>query len=102
MGDTVRAYIEFDISNLDMAPAAGQQAFYLSVRQWNGSSYTNTDSAMSDYNTGSADRSGVIRTHDVTIVPGTTTVTWELFIWGGGTYKLRRSALYRTADLNAS
>lgn len=101
VGDKVRAYIEFSMSGLDQAAADGQQAFYLSVRQWNGSSYTNTDSAMSDYSSPNADRSGVIRTHDVTIVPGTTTVTWELFIWGGGTYKIRRAGLYRVADITA-
>ncbi|GHG43833.1 hypothetical protein GCM10012320_08170 [Sinomonas cellulolyticus] len=102
VGDTVRAYLEFDMSGLDQAAAAGAQAFYLSVRQWNGSSYTNTDSAMSDYNSPNADRAGVIRTHDVTIVAGTTVVVWELFIWGGGTYKIRRAGLYRTAALNAA
>ena len=100
VGDQVRAYVEFDISNLDQAATSGQQAFYLSVKQWNGSAYTNTDSALSDYSSPNVNRSGVIRTHDVTIVAGTTVVTWELFIWGGGTYKIRRAGLYRTADLN--
>jgi hypothetical protein len=38
----------------------------------------------------------------VTVVAGTTIVTWELFIWGGGTYKIRRAGLYRAADLNAA
>ena len=102
VGDTVRAYVEFDISNLDQAAASGQQAFYLSIKQWNGSSYTSTDSAMSDYNSPNDARKGIIRTHDVTVAAGTTIVTWELFIIGGGTYKIRRAGLYRTADLNAS
>ena len=99
VGDKVRAYLEFDISGLDQAAAGGQQAFYISVKQWNGSSYTQTDSAMSDYSAPNADRSGVLRTHDVTVAAGTTTVTFELFIWGGGTYKIRRAGLYRVADL---
>ena len=102
IGDTVRAYLEFDISNLDQAAAAGQQAFYLSVKQWNGSSYTQTDSAMSDYNSPNDARKGIFRTHDVTVAAGTTIVTWELFIIGGGTYKIRRAGLYRTAALNAA
>lgn len=93
VGDTLNAYVEYDISNLDSA--AANQAFYLAIKFWNGSSYTSNLSTLEDLASPNLARSGALFVPDVVVPIGTTIVTTELTMFSGGTYKIGRIGLYK-------
>lgn len=97
VGDTVNAYLEYDVSELDPAAASGSQAFHLAIKFWNGSSYTSTLSSLESFNSPNLARSGALFVPDVTVPTDTTVVTTEITIVGGGTYKLGRCGLYESS-----
>lgn len=95
VGDSVIAYLDYDISSLDQAATAGQQGFFLRIKMWNGSTYTNTMASMEDYNIPITGMKGTFYINDYVIPAGTTLITMEITLLGGGTYKLGRAGLYK-------
>lgn len=100
VGDQVIAFLDYDLSNLDQAAAAGTLGFFLRVKMWNGTAYTNTLAAMEDYNSPVVARKGTLFVPDFTIPVGTTTVTLEISAYGGGTYKIGRAGLYKSTTFD--
>lgn len=99
IGDSVCAFIEYELTGLDQAAATGQQAFHIAIRMWNGTSYFSTLASMEDYNSPNLDRSGALFVPEFVIPPTTTVVTLVVTMVGGGTYRLGRVGLYKPSSL---
>lgn len=95
VGDMISAAVEYDISGLDQAATTNSQYFYLKVQSYNGTAFTDMIYDLytvpgSDANMSAADRAGILRTPPVVVPAGTTVMTVNVFMYGGGTFKLDR------------
>jgi phage protein U len=104
VGDYIEAAIEFELSNLDTGAAAATQSFGIKVQSYNGT--TATDMMYAPYfasgstsNFPSDARSGVLITPPLAIPSGTTTLLYQVFIGGGGTYKIDRATVRNLTKL---
>lgn len=96
-GDVVRFSIAYDVSNLDTAPAAINQALYATLErnganvaidlEWSAEANPNGVPGTQNENMGSMARSGVLRTPAYTIPAGSSQTLAATFqVRGGGTY----------------
>jgi lysophospholipase L1-like esterase len=96
-GQQVIGMVEYSISDLDPAPTANAQAFYMSVQSYNGSGF---NASLADLywdttyeNQGSDARSGVLRTPAFTVPNDSVVLQMIVHLTGGGTYDLDRASL---------
>jgi hypothetical protein len=96
-GQQVIGMVEYSISDLDPAPAANAQAFYMNVQSYNGSGF---NASLADLywdatyeNQGSDARSGVLRTPAFTVPNDSVVLQMIVHLTGGGTYDLDRASL---------
>lgn len=96
-GDQLRFSVEYDISNLDPAPAANTQALYATLElngatvaldvEWSSDANPNSVSGTQNENMGAQSRTGVLCTPTYTVPSGSSqTIAATFQTRGGGTY----------------
>lgn len=95
VGDTVNGILEFEVESMDQAAAGNAQGISLSLRAWNGSSYTDFKYAFNAFSGPNVARSGVLRVPDFTVPSGTTIVSLFIELRGTMTFRFDRAGIYK-------
>lgn len=94
VGDTVNAIGEFSASSMDQAAANDAQGIALSIRAWNGSTYTDFRYAFNYFRGPNNDHGGVMRVPDFVVPGGTTLLTYQWELRGAMTFRFDKVGLY--------
>jgi hypothetical protein len=101
VGDTLRAAVEFQVENLEVAPTAATQAMYIVLEYYNGSTYTYRYdlewNATDNENEGNRSRSGIMLTAPFTVPSGGSNQNLAMSIQArcGGTYRFARACVFK-------